>query len=581
MELRLSKFELISQALKSIFKNYRLILALPLVLAVALFVPSHVVPTAHGQFTGLVCVTALVNATGCVSGPPTIGPVPVGINFTVGVFVQGSDAMGGFDVYVRSNPSDLVPVSASLGTLIVSPSLTSICVNGAAQAGSCTVGTANGPGVIEVTTIEGSGANECGSISPCSGMAFTIIYHVVGTFTSSSLSYPTAAGCSTSSVSSPVDVCVLVADNTGSPLPENIQSATIIQAAPVKDPTALGLACAVPFTVGQTTTCTATVTDTAVTGPTSPTGTVQFLTSGLGSFSPNPCSLSAVAGVSATCPVNFTPLIVGTVSLAAIYSGDATHNSSNTTFSVTINKATPALTTGVSSTTIAVGGTVLDQATLTGGFPAIGVSGTVTYNLYPNSACTNGTSIGFTIVTVGSGNSVPPSGTFTLATAGSYGFNAVYGGDNSNNAVTSSCEPFTVSAAPSFTSGKLHWTHHLSLSKSNNAQTWTADVKNPLPNLVSVVVRIVGASVQNPAITFDVTCGAFACVNTNGNVNRAAISAGRVYVGPGATISFSSSQVLNNGFANNKFTFTATLYWSTGTTYTTSSTKSGAFAVVG
>src|SRR3989442_1032267 len=135
--------------------------------------------------------------------------------------------MGGLDIYVRSDPAFVSPTSAALGPLIASPSLTSICVNGSAQTGSCTVGTANGPGVVEVTTIESSGVNECGGIAPCSGMAFLINYTVVGATPSTSLSYPTAAGCSTSSVPSPSNTCVLVDDATGTTLPENIQGAIV------------------------------------------------------------------------------------------------------------------------------------------------------------------------------------------------------------------------------------------------------------------------------------------------------------------------------------------------------------------
>src|SRR2546427_5307186 len=138
-------------------KNKRLLLSLPLLLAASLFVPSHTVPSAHSQFTGLVCITASTAATSCPTSPPSIGPVTVGQSITVGVFVQGSDAMGGWDIYVASNPAFLNPTSAALGSLVANPSLTSICINGVAQTGSCTVGTANGNGVVEATTIDSSG----------------------------------------------------------------------------------------------------------------------------------------------------------------------------------------------------------------------------------------------------------------------------------------------------------------------------------------------------------------------------------------------------------------------------------------
>ena len=205
--------------------NKRLVLLISLALTVFLFVPS--IPRAHAV-TGLVCLTTAA-ANACPASPPAFGPFTIGTNFSIGIFIQNSNAMAGFDIYVKSDPAVLTPTRASLGPLIVNPSLTSTCVNGIAQTGSCTVNTANGNGVVEVTTIESSGGNECGGISPCSGMAFFINYTVVASAASTPLSYPAAPGCAASSVSSPPNMCVLVADNVGTTIPENIQAATVIQ----------------------------------------------------------------------------------------------------------------------------------------------------------------------------------------------------------------------------------------------------------------------------------------------------------------------------------------------------------------
>src|SRR5438552_7262249 len=225
-----------------LLKNKRLILTLPLFLAASLFLPSQIVPFAHASpGTGLVCITTSTSATSCPTSAPSLGPFTAGQTFTVGVFVQGSDAMGGWDIYVASNPAFVNPTGAALGNLVASPSLTSICINGAATVGSCTINTANGPGVVEATTIESSGGNECGGVSPCSGMAFTITYQVVGTGPDTLLSYPTAAGCSASSVSSPPNTCVEVADAAGTVLSENIQGATV--SAPVVSLT--GMVCVI------------------------------------------------------------------------------------------------------------------------------------------------------------------------------------------------------------------------------------------------------------------------------------------------------------------------------------------------
>ncbi len=563
-----------------LISNKRLLLSVPLLLA-SLFLASQAFPSAHAVLTGLVCITPSTTATSCPTSPPSLGPFTVGQTFTVGVFIQGSNAMGGFDIYVMSNNGFVSPTSAALGTLIATPSLTSICVNGVASTGSCTVGTANGLGVVEVTTIEGSGGNECGGLSPCSGMAFTITYSVVALSSGTPLSYPTAAGCAASSVASPANVCVEVADNVGTILPETIQGATVT-APGVQDPTTTTVSCSSPVAVGTATSCTATVTDTATTGATNPTGTVMFSTSGSGMFTPNPCPSLTASGTNAgTCMVSYTPNAVGTgtVSIGAIYSGDSTHKSSTATaVVVTVTKATPGLTTTVSSASIPVGGTVSDQAVLTGGFPSTGVTGMVTYTLFPNGACTAPGTAGST-VTVGPSNSVASSVPVAPAAAGSYSFNAVYSGDASNNAVTSACEPFTVVAAPSFTAGKLHWTHHLSLSKSSSTQGWTAIVTNPLSTSVNVVVRIVGASMTNPSLTFDVTCGV-TCVNTAAGGVNSTLGLTPVSVAAGAKTSFSFSQTISSSLANQKVMFTATLYWSTGTLYASSDSKSGAFAVV-
>src|SRR5439155_14424119 len=249
-------------------------------------------------------------------------------------------------------------------------------------------------------------------------------------------------------------------------------------------------------------------------------------------------------------------------------------------FALTVTNSNPSLTTVVNSTVAPLGTLVSDEAILTGGFPSTGVTGTVIYTLFPNGACTTGTGTVVSTVGVGPSNNVPPSATVTPAAAGSYSFNAVYSGDSNNNAVTSACEPFTVVPAPSFAAGKLHWTHHLSLSKSSNTQSWTAIVANPFSTSVRVVVRIVGSVNGIPSLTFDITCGV-TCVNTaSGGVNFTPGLTPVTVAGSTSSLSISFNQLISSSFANQKVTFTATLYWASGTLYNSSDSKSGAFAVV-
>src|SRR5438552_4023357 len=255
--------------------------------------------------------------------------------------------MGGFDIFVNSSNAFVNPTGAALGTLIVNPSLTSICINGTPTTGACTVGEANGHGVVEVTTIESTGGNECGGISPCSGMAFTITYSVMGSTPSTPISYPIAAGCSTSSVSSPADVCVLVDDNTGTTLSESIQGATVTQAA-VTHPTSTSVSCSPsPLVINQATSCTATVTDTAV-GPTNPSGSVGFTTNSTGTFNPTSASCTLAAGTTAgtaTCSLSYTPTVTGHHLITGSYGGDSTHSASQGTFTIPVTPPPPHTTT--------------------------------------------------------------------------------------------------------------------------------------------------------------------------------------------------------------------------------------------
>src|SRR5207249_3582321 len=139
-----------------------------------------------------------------------------------------------------------------------------------------------------------------------------------------------------------------------------------------------------------------------------------------------------------------TPSPAGLYSFNATYSGDANNNPAKSICEpLIVQKVTPAITTTIDSSTITVGASVADQASLTGGFPSTGITGSVTYAFFSNGGCF-GTPTSSSAVTIGSANSVPPSGSVTPASAGSFTFNATYTGDDSNNRVSSICETLTV-----------------------------------------------------------------------------------------------------------------------------------------
>jgi hypothetical protein len=98
-------------------------------------------------------------------------------------------------------------------------------------------------------------------------------------------------------------------------------------------------------------------------------------------------------------------------------------------------KAAPTIATTLSATSVAIGASVHDSASLTGATPNAG--GTVTYTVYTNSTCTSGAqSAGTVTVTNGS---VPNSSDLSFANAGTYYWQAVYSGDTDNNGATSPC----------------------------------------------------------------------------------------------------------------------------------------------
>jgi hypothetical protein len=109
---------------------------------------------------------------------------------------------------------------------------------------------------------------------------------------------------------------------------------TYVTVPTTKHPTETTVSCEPKSVVaGQPTKCTATVTDTATSGQTTPTGTVSFKTSGAGSFNSASCKLSTVSASSASCAVTYTPGStpanpVRTDTITATYEGDTTHESS-------------------------------------------------------------------------------------------------------------------------------------------------------------------------------------------------------------------------------------------------------------
>ncbi len=139
--------------------------------------------------------------------------------------------------------------------------------------------------------------------------------------------------------------------------------------------------------------------------------------------------------------------------------------------------ATPTLST--TATSGAVGGTISDTASITGGSSP---TGTVTFKAYSNSTCTT---LAYTSdpVTLSGGQA---SASFAPTTAGSYYWRATYSGDAANDSVTSACNldpnetstvaaPVTVSPA-SLAAATVGQAYSQSLSASGGTAPYTFEV---------------------------------------------------------------------------------------------------------
>jgi HD-GYP domain-containing protein (c-di-GMP phosphodiesterase class II) len=142
---------------------------------------------------------------------------------------------------------------------------------------------------------------------------------------------------------------------------------------------------------------------------------------------------------------DWTPTSAGTDYFVASYSGDANNApaaSGCAAEPVTVSPNAPTISTVLSVTTVTLGGTVYDAATLAAATTSAG--GTVTYRVYSGATCSGLiTTLGPLTVTNGS---VPNSPTWTATSAGTYYFVASYSGDANNTAAVSACgaEPISV-----------------------------------------------------------------------------------------------------------------------------------------
>jgi len=186
-----------------------------------------------------------------------------------------------------------------------------------------------------------------------------------------------------------------------------------------------------------------------------PTGTLTYRLFNNGSCTGTPASSQQVSlsGGLVSNSSSSGPLGAGSYSYQAVYGGDGNYaGSTSACESFTLGKASSATSTQVINNATGqpptgsevVGAAFHDTASVVGvpGFPS---TGSLTYSLFTNTTCT-GTPTSAQQVTLSGGLAPQASSTGPLA-AGSYSYQAVYGGDGNYATSISSCEPFGVGKA--------------------------------------------------------------------------------------------------------------------------------------
>ncbi len=187
-----------------------------------------------------------------------------------------------------------------------------------------------------------------------------------------------------------------------------------------------------------------------------------------------------------------------------VYSGDANNEGATspcTSEHLVVNKAGPSIATTLSDTSVTVGATVHDSATLSGATNDAG--GTVTYTVYTDDHCSQNPQDAGT-KTVSNGT-VPDSDPITFNSTGDFYWQAVYSGDANNDGATSVCTE-----------------EHLVVNKKQSA---ISTRPNLIPNDDATITGV--TSDAGGAITFnlyspsDATCSGTPAytetVNVNGN----------------------------------------------------------------
>jgi hypothetical protein len=345
----------------------------------------------------------------------------------------------GTDYWVATYNGDSNNVSVSSGT-----ALESVVITPATPA----INTSQQPATAIVGSSIADTATVTGGYSPTGTVTFNLYSNSSGTGTLvTDANVPLVNGVATSpgytATATGTDYWVATynGDSNNSPVSSGTASepVTITPATPAINTSQTPVSATVGTSIADAAT---------VTGGYSPTGTVTFNlysnSSGTGTLATD-ANMPLVSGV-ATSP-GYTATATGTDYWVATYNGNSNNvsvSSGTASEPVTITPATPAINTSQQPATAIVGSSIADTATVTGGYSP---TGTVTFNLYNNSAGTGTPLATDANVPLVSGVATSPG--YTATATGTDYWVATYNSDSNNFSVSSgtALEPVTITPA--------------------------------------------------------------------------------------------------------------------------------------
>jgi hypothetical protein len=194
-----------------------------LLIVSSLLTISQAIPQAHAPITGIVCI-ADPTLKKCPETPPILTPaLPSDKQIMIGVFVNSSASLNGFEVILQTDHTILKPSKVDLTNSIIpggglNAAITVQCIGGVPKPG-----TACAP-IDNADTLHFGALGTGQTFPPTTGLLFAATYNITGTSQNTPIDFKTGCG-SPSNPTSNTPICVTMTTGTAQPAPETIQRA--------------------------------------------------------------------------------------------------------------------------------------------------------------------------------------------------------------------------------------------------------------------------------------------------------------------------------------------------------------------